>query len=144
MADPVYGRDIYLAWGADGAADAAHTELTGTGADDHGFGEFDFPIGQDAIQLTGGTGESIRYAPAAKVDRNISFSIRWDDVTRPLFFNQRGYRSVIIGLEGNASGKQKIKARVVLGSVGHPVDVNDIMRLTVPAAVDGDLTVSTF
>ena len=144
MADPIYGRDIFLSFGNDGAADNTLTTLTGTGDDDHGFGEFDFPISQEPIQLTGGTGESVRYAPAAKADRSMTFGIRWDDTTRPLFWNQRGYRKVIVGIEGNAAGKQKITARVVLGSVSNPVDVNGILRMTIPLSVDGDITVGTF
>ena len=144
MADPIYGRNVHVAFGADAAAEAALTTLTGTGTDDHGIGDIDFPISQEPIQLTGGTGESMRYAPAAKADRSFTFSIRWDDTTRPLFFNQRGYRKVVFGPEGNGTGKTKLTMRVVLGSISHPIDVNGIMRITVPMQVDGDLTVEAF
>ena len=144
MADPTYGRNVFVSLGADGALETALTTLTGTGTEDHGIGDLDFPIAQEPIPLTGGTGESMRYAPAAKADRTFTFSIRWDDVTRALFFNQRGYRKVVFGPEGNGSGKVKITMRVVLGSIGQPIDVNGIMRFTVPMSVDGDLTVGTF
>lgn len=145
MADPTYGRDLFLSFGADGAAEASLTTLTGTSnADDHGIGEVDFPISQDPLPLTGGTGQSVRYAPAAKADRTGTFSIRWDDTTRVLFWNQRGYRKLVYGPEGNATGKPKITARVVLGSISTPIDVNGIMRITVPLSFDGDIEIGVF